>query len=95
MLEVIRHFGREMLDEHHDDAVALRARHTSWFLGLVTRAEADGNTERQRYWLHALPLEHKNIVHALSAASDNANSVDAAAEAVRGLWRYCWWRAAG
>lgn len=91
ILEVIRHFGREMLDEHHDDAVALRARHMSWFLGLVARADADWNTERQGYWLHVLPLEHKNIVHALSTASGDANSVDAAAEAVRGLWRYYWW----
>ena len=91
MLEVIRHFGREMLDEDHDDAVALRARHTSWFLGLVARADAEWNTERQGYWLHALPLEHKNIVHALSTASGDENSVNAAAEAVCGLWRYYWW----
>ncbi|MGJ3558559.1 ATP-binding protein [Streptomyces sp. INA 01156] len=91
MLEVIRHFGREMLDEHHDDAVALQARHTSWFLGLVTRADAEWNTDRQGYWLRVLPLEHKNIVHALSTASGDASSVDAAAEAVCGLWRYYWW----
>lgn len=91
MLEVIRHFGREMLDKHHDDAVALRARHTSWFLSLVARADAEWNTDRQGYWLRALPLEHKNIVHALSAASDDANRVDVAAEAVCGLWRFYWW----
>ncbi len=91
MLEVIRRFGREMLDEHSEDAVVLRARHTSWYLGLVARADIDWNTERQAYWLHALPLEHKNIVHALSAASDNADSVETAAEAVCGLWRYYWW----
>jgi predicted ATPase/DNA-binding NarL/FixJ family response regulator len=91
MLEVIRHFGRELLDKHHDDAVALRAHHTSWFLGLVMRADAEWNTQRQGYWLHVLPLEHKNIVHALSAAADDEYSADAAAQAVCALWRYYWW----
>ncbi|WP_368680713.1 protein kinase (plasmid) [Rhodococcus opacus] len=91
MLEVIRHFGREMLDEQNDDTAALRTRHTSWFLSLVARADAEWNTERQAYWLHVLPLEHKNIVHALSAASGDPETVDAAAEAVCGLWRYYWW----
>jgi non-specific serine/threonine protein kinase len=91
MLEVNRHFGRTMLDENNDDAVALRTRHMSWFLDLVARADAGWSTDRQRYWLHVLPLEHKNIVQALSAASDDVKTVDAAATAVCGLRRYYWW----
>jgi non-specific serine/threonine protein kinase len=91
MLEVIRHFGRTLLDESGDDAVALRARHMTWFLDLVVRADADWNTDRQRHWLHVLPLEHKNIVRALSAAADDVKTVDAAATAVCGLRRYYWW----
>jgi non-specific serine/threonine protein kinase len=91
MLAVIRHFGREMLEAQDDDGDDLRARHVSWFFDLVARADAGWSTERQKYWLHVLPLDHKNIVYALSTASADVSTVDAAATAVCGLRRYFWW----
>jgi non-specific serine/threonine protein kinase len=91
MLGVIRHFGGELLDELGEDVPALRERHMSWYLRLIATADADWDTERQGHWLRILPLEHKNIVAAISVASANEENIDAAADAVFKLWHYYWW----
>jgi predicted ATPase/DNA-binding CsgD family transcriptional regulator len=89
MLEVVRQFGQDLLTEQAADA--LRTRHMAWFLGLIARADADWNTERQKHWLHNLPLDHHNIARALATATDEKGTADAAAVAVCQLWRYYWW----
>lgn len=91
MLGVTRQYGQEMLDQLYDDSKVLTDRHMSWYFNLITQANAAENTGRQQHWLYVLPLEHKNIVRALDAAADEPDRVDAAAEAVCGLWRYYWW----
>ncbi|WP_406349329.1 LuxR C-terminal-related transcriptional regulator [Streptomyces sp. NBC_00144] len=91
MLGGIREFGRELLDEQYAETDLLRSRHTDWYFALIARADEDWNTERQAHWLHSLPLDRKNIVHALNNTTADATQVNAAAEAVRGLWRYFWW----
>lgn len=91
MLGLTRQFGQELLNQHHDDSAGLAERHMSWYFQLVAQAKIEENTGRQQYWLHLLPMEHKNIVRALDAAADDPDRVDAAAEAVCALWRYYWW----
>ena len=91
MLGITRQFGHDMLEARYQESSRLTERHMSWYFDLVARAKAEENTARQGYWLHALPLEHGNLVRALDTAADDPGRVDAAAEAVCGLWRYYWW----
>lgn len=91
MLEMIREFGRAQLDTTQGEFALLRARHMTYYFGLISRAAAQWNSDNQVRWLRHLPLEHRNILVALSAALDSPDDVDAAAEAVLGLWRYYWW----
>ncbi|WP_162460171.1 MULTISPECIES: LuxR C-terminal-related transcriptional regulator [unclassified Mycolicibacterium] len=91
MLEIVRHFGQEMLNDAGDDIASLRARHVSWYLQLIARADAEWDGARQADWLRSLPLEHENIVVALTEATISSDRLNQAAEAVFRLWRYFWW----
>jgi predicted ATPase/class 3 adenylate cyclase len=64
MLEVLREFGREVLEErgeHH----TLRDRHARFFLALAEQAEASLETAGQVHWMDRIEQEHDNLRAAL------------------------------
>ena len=86
MLDTIREFAIEML-ETRSDAVAVRERHTSWYLALVEDAAPRLAGADQRLLLERLETEHDNIRAALdrSAAAGDAASTIGIAFA---MWRF-------
>jgi predicted ATPase/DNA-binding SARP family transcriptional activator len=92
MLEILREYGTEKLDEANAGA-ALRKRHAAYFVALV---EAPANlVERE---LSLLPLarldpERRNLRSAL-AELEAAGDADAALRICAALWRYWWLRGA-
>ena len=86
MLETIREFASEMLDQR-PDASAIRARHTRWYLDLVEAAVPELSGTTQRAALERLELEHDNI----RAVLDRAPLVGDGACAIKvgfAMWRF-------
>ncbi|MBI2763724.1 MAG: adenylate/guanylate cyclase domain-containing protein [Chloroflexi bacterium] len=86
MLETIREFASEMLDQR-PDAAAIRARHTSWYLDLAESAAPELSGSNQRALLERLEREHDNI----RAVLDRAPLVGDGACAIRlafAMWRF-------
>ena len=90
MLEPIRQFAQELLDQDHEVAEATRRRHAEFFLGLAETAEPELMGRNQVQWLETLEEEHGN----LRAAIGWALSVGDAETAARGwaLWIFWWLR---
>jgi len=63
MLEPIRQYAREKLDEG-GEANEVRGQHAAFFLTLAQEAELDG--PEQRLWVERLEVEHDNLREALS-----------------------------
>ncbi|MEO8469842.1 MAG: adenylate/guanylate cyclase domain-containing protein [Chloroflexota bacterium] len=86
MLETIREFAAEMLDQRPDAAV-VRARHTRWYLDLVEAAAPELSGSSQRALLERLEQEHDNI----RAVLDRAPLVGDGACAIKvgfAMWRF-------
>jgi predicted ATPase len=86
MLETVREFASDRLDEH-DDAAMVRERHAGVFLTLAEAAERGLAGDRRVEWLDRLEGEHDN----LRAALDWSLSGGDAARALRfgvALWRF-------
>lgn len=86
MLEVIREFAREKLDES-GEASRIDERHMDAFVDLAERARPQLRAERQKQWLDRLEVEHGN----LRAAFDRAVAAGHAERALRlvaALWRF-------
>lgn len=86
MLETIREFAAEMLDQR-PDAATVRGRHTRWYLELVERIAPELSGPDQRVHLERLELEHDNI----RAVIDRAPLVGDGACAIRvgfAMWRF-------
>ncbi|EYF08898.1 Hypothetical protein CAP_2759 [Chondromyces apiculatus DSM 436] len=69
MLETIRHYAKEKLDES-GEALATRARHLSYFLKLAEALEPSLLKEAQLDQLRRLDAEHDNVRAALDAVVD-------------------------
>ncbi len=71
LLETIRQYGRERLEEA-SQAQGVRSRHRDWYLALAERAEPELWGAEVRLWLDRLDLEHDNLRAALdwSMATD-------------------------
>jgi predicted ATPase/class 3 adenylate cyclase len=67
MLETIREYGLERLEES-GEAEATRRAHTDFFLALVEQAEPELTRPEQLTWLERLETEHDNLRAALSRA---------------------------
>ena len=86
LLETIREFAAEMLDQQ-PDAAAIRARHTSWYLDLAEATAPTLSGPDQRAMLERLEREHDNI----RAVLDRAPLVGDGACAIRlafAMWRF-------
>jgi predicted ATPase len=86
MLETIREFAREQLDES-GDAADVRRRHAEHFLDLAVTAEPHLTGEDQGRWLDRCEVEHANIRAALRWAID-AGEAERAQEGAGALWRF-------
>ena len=69
MLELIRQYAKEKLDES-GEAERVRRRHTLYHLALAERAEPKLRGPEQSVWLELLVMEHDNLRAALSWALD-------------------------
>ena len=67
LLEPIRQYAREKLEENGEAEAALR-RHAAFFLAFAEEAEPELMRERQGEWLERLETEHENLRAALSWA---------------------------
>ncbi|MGW6622046.1 protein kinase domain-containing protein [Nocardia sp. NPDC055002] len=92
MLETMRDYGREQLQESGEDR-DLRRRHRDWGQRLVLDSVADWISDRQPDWLARLDREQPNLRDALefSLSEDSADSADAGlrtANALFGFWSF-------
>ena len=85
MLETIREYGLEQLEQHGESAEA-RQRHARFFLDLVARAEPELYGSGQQLWLNILEDEHDNLRVALDWAVEH--DVEAALRSAGGLWQF-------
>ena len=85
MLETIREFGLERLDEN-DDSAALRARHAAYFLAIAETADATPYTPAKEEWSHRLEADLPNLRAALEWATEQSD-----AEPLVRLASALWW----
>ena len=91
MLETIREFGQERLEES-GEAQEIRQLHAAWFLELAEEAERYLTGPDQGRWLDVLRLEHDNLRAALDWAIGGDRG-EIAARLGSALWRF--WYARG
>lgn len=84
MLETIREYARERLDETGDESVRL-AMHAAWCLELVTRLRAEFRGPRQHEVYDQLEIEHDNLRAALDWTIRTARDADTAMRIAGGL----------
>jgi tetratricopeptide (TPR) repeat protein len=88
MLETIREYARELLEQSEDPA-ELRDRHLALCLEFVERAEPELTGPDQRGWYERLALEQDNIREALAYACDTGDG-ERALMLAGTIWRF-WW----
>jgi predicted ATPase/Tfp pilus assembly protein PilF len=91
MLETIREFAAELLDELAD-APSLRDRHAAWFIELGERARPELRAREARTWLARLDAEHANLRAALEHLLQSGNA-DGALRLSGAIWPY--WQTRG
>ncbi|QHE73328.1 protein kinase domain-containing protein [Rhodococcus sp. WAY2] len=86
MLETLREYGYEKLEQTGEDLI-LRRRHREWYEALVLDAEAEWISARQLHWIARLKREQPNLREALefSIEDDPAAGLRTAA-ALRWFW---------
>ncbi len=87
LLETVRQYGRDRLDELGEGA-GVRTRQLHWFLGLVERAEPELSGADQSLWLDRLEEEHDNLRAALEWSKAGPNNGDMGLRLARGLWQF-------
>jgi predicted ATPase/class 3 adenylate cyclase len=85
MLETIREFAGERLDEQ-PDAEEIRRRHAGFFLDRAERAEPELTGPDQARWLDALEADHDNLRAAIAWSAER--DLDVALRMVGSLWRF-------
>ncbi|XRQ09976.1 BTAD domain-containing putative transcriptional regulator [Actinomadura welshii] len=76
MLETIREYGRERLDEA-GETDRVRAAHVACFLELAERAEPHLRRPEQLEWIALLAAERDNLLAALQSAADGGDAASA------------------
>ncbi len=89
MLETVREFGVECLEES-DEAQAILRRHATWCLALAERVEAELNTAERHDWLDLLEAEQGNFHAALAwtLEHEEAELAVALCGALLPLWQF-------
>lgn len=86
MLEPIRQYAREKLDEI-GQAYEARDRHAEFFLALAEEAEPELDGPQQRLWVERLDVEHDNLGAALLRALEHGEG-ELALRLGAALWRF-------
>lgn len=86
LLETVREYAWERLDEHEQRRTAKR-RHAEFYIKLAEMAEPALRDQRQAEWLDRLEADHANLQAALSWLVDQAEMEQALA-LVSSLWRF-------
>ena len=73
LLETVRQYGRERLEELGETAQA-RRRHRDWYLALAERAEPELHGPNQLAWLERLEQNHDNLRAALEWSLSDADT---------------------
>jgi predicted ATPase/DNA-binding CsgD family transcriptional regulator len=84
MLEPIRQYGRERLEES-GEAQRVRERHAEYYLALAEGADRELNTARSVAWLKRMESEHANLRAALTWSLDMEDETDGGGAAQLGL----------
>ena len=87
LLETVRQYGRDRLDEA-GETTGVRQRHLRWYLDLVERAEPELGGADQSLWLNRLEVEHDNLRAALEWSRADEASGDAGLRLARALWQF-------
>jgi predicted ATPase/DNA-binding CsgD family transcriptional regulator len=90
LLEAIREFGLERLDES-GGRPALEMRHLQWCAALVHTAKTEWISARQVYWATRLAAENANIRSALDFCLNELEDADAVMEIVVEIPLGCFW----
>jgi predicted ATPase/class 3 adenylate cyclase len=86
MLETVRQYAREKLQESGEEA-AIRDRHSQWYLALAQRAEPELQGPEQTAWLTRLDSDHDNFRAGLEWLIDR-KEVESALRLTSSLWRF-------
>jgi predicted ATPase/class 3 adenylate cyclase len=92
MLETIREYARDLLEET-EEAAELHRGHLEYVLALVEEAEPNLTGPNQRDWYERLALEQDNVREALGYACDSGDG-ERALMLAGTIWRFWWTRAA-
>ncbi len=87
LLEMVRQYGREKLEEAEDEA-EIRRRHAAFFVGLAEEAERELGGPDQAQWLTRLETEHDNIRAALSWSLGEGGDVGLGVRLAAALWPF-------
>jgi len=90
MLDTIREFGREQLDQTGERA-RLQRRHRDAYLRMVERADADWVSSRQVDWFARLDREHVNIQAAVDYCLTEPGERESAMRILTALFHFYWW----
>ncbi len=92
MLETIREYARELL-EQTDESAGIHRRQVEQVLALVQQAEPELTGPDQRQWYDLLALEQDNVREALDYACETGDG-ESALMLAGTIWRFWWTRAA-
>lgn len=90
MLDTVREFGREQLDQSGERA-RLQRRHRDAYLRLVEQADADWVSSRQVEWFARLDREHVNIQAAVDYSLTESGEPESAMRILTALFHFYWW----
>jgi predicted ATPase/class 3 adenylate cyclase len=90
MLETIREYGLERLEES-GEAAAIRRRHGEYFVRFAALTDAARRGPGQATWLRRLEAEHDNLRAALGWGAETADDPDLLARIAAPLWTF-WWK---
>lgn len=90
MLDTIREFGREQLDQTGERS-RLRRRHRDAYLRLVEQADADWVSSRQVEWFSRLDREHVNVQAAVDYCLTEPGELEPAMRILSALFHFYWW----
>jgi non-specific serine/threonine protein kinase len=87
MLETVREYGRERLEETGETHEA-RERHRDRYLALAEEASSELRGPGQQRWMNRLETEHENILVALGWISGGGEDAEKALRLAGSMWLY-------